>query len=194
MSVFILGGKAKGLEIFLPTKVSFRPTSVMLRRKLFDKKQRWDDLIFIDLCAGSGAMGFEALSRGASFIVLNDSSPHQQKILEKAKSAWCEKYPEDVDKILILHQDVLRYVKTLELTSSTWLFFDPPYHDEKLYKSFITLLLQKNIPAAAGVIIELEEKKKQIISWQLELEKFRSNKSYHELQSSERKLLIFEGL
>ena len=194
MSVFILGGKAKGLEIFLPSKVSFRPTSVMLRRKLFDKKQKWEGLTFIDLCAGSGVMGFEALSRGANSIVLNDSSPHQQKILQRAKSSWCEKYPEDVDKILLSHQDVLKNLETFEFSSNTWLFFDPPYNDEKLYKNFITLLLQKNIPVGAGIIIELELKKNQIITWQQELEKFRSNKDYHELQSSDRKLLIFEGL
>ena len=65
MSLTILGGQAAAFMINLPTQVKFRPTSVMLRRKLFDAHQSWAGECFFDVCAGSGAMGMEAWSRGA---------------------------------------------------------------------------------------------------------------------------------
>ncbi|MBP5296212.1 MAG: RsmD family RNA methyltransferase, partial [Bacteriovoracaceae bacterium] len=65
MALTILGGQAAAFKINLPAQVRFRPTSVMLRRKLFDAHQTWKGEGFFDVCAGSGAMGMEAWSRGA---------------------------------------------------------------------------------------------------------------------------------
>ena len=65
MAVTILGGRAAAFSINLPAQVNFRPTSVMLRRKLFDAHQTWPGERFFDVCAGSGAVGMEAWSRGA---------------------------------------------------------------------------------------------------------------------------------
>ncbi len=192
MSVFILGGKAKGFEVYLPSKVSFRPTSVMLRRKFFDSKQHWDGLHFIDLCAGSGAMGWEALSRGASQITLNDSSKQQQKILQHSLDTWCEQFPEDRTKVSIDNLDVLTFLESREIQSGTWLFFDPPYQQENLYQKVLQLLLTKIIPRNAAIIIEFELKKNAKLIWHEELEKFRSNKASRELQSSDRKIFIIE--
>ena len=192
MSVFILGGKAKGQEIHLPAKINFRPTSVMLRRKLFDSKQNWEGLTFIDLCAGSGVMGWEALSRGAGSIILNDSSYQQQKILQHVFENWVDHHPEDSSKVKISHLDVLKFFELLEITPGTWLFFDPPYHDEKLYQKFVQILLTKSFPASSGVVIEFEQKKNCKLPWMDELEKFRSNKVSRELISSDRKLCLIE--
>lgn len=194
MSVFILGGKAKGLEIHLPAKINFRPTSVMLRRKLFDSKQNWKGLTFIDLCAGSGVMGWEALSRGASHIILNDSSYQQQKILQLFFENWKEQYPEDDLKVKISHMDALKLLEIIDFAPGTWLFFDPPYEDEKLYQNFFQLMLIKNFPAGSGLIIEFEQRKNSKLQWLKELEKFRSNKVCRELQSSDRKLFLIEGI
>ena len=72
MSVKILGGFARGLNLLVPKGDLIRPTSIMLKRRVFDFFQRMDDKIFIDLCAGSGAVGLEAWSRGAQkFISTN---------------------------------------------------------------------------------------------------------------------------
>lgn len=193
MSVFVLGGKAKGFEIYLPPKILFRPTSVMLRRKLFDYQQNWEDRIFIDVCAGSGIMAFEALSRGASQIIINDQSLKQQKILQQVKNAWLEKYPEDNEKITISRFNALDLLLQLEMKKSMWIFFDPPYHDELLYKNFTKLLCSKNFISESGVIMELEQKKGKPLAWQEELRVFGADKNCRELQSSDRKLFIYEG-
>ena len=73
MSVKILGGVARGFPLATPRSDSTKPTSIMIKRKLFDWRQHMDEYLFVDLCAGSGAMGLEALSRGSQQVFLNDS-------------------------------------------------------------------------------------------------------------------------
>ena len=72
MSLKILGGLARGFPLATPKSDTTRPTAVLIKRKLFDWRQHMDDYVFIDLCAGSGAMGFEAFSRGAQKVLLNE--------------------------------------------------------------------------------------------------------------------------
>ena len=62
MGLKILGGIAKGNTINIPKNGSFRPTSIRLKRRLFDFRQNWEGYTFIDLCAGSGAVGIESWS------------------------------------------------------------------------------------------------------------------------------------
>ena len=193
MSVFLLGGKAKGFEITLPSKVSFRPTSVMLRRKFFDYKQNWEEQTFVDLCAGSGVMSFEALSRGERQIYLNDTSMQQVKMLNQRKDSWCEKFPEDSSKIHISKTDSLKFTLDLEIKNGTWLFFDPPYEDIKLYQQFFEMMHGKVIDASSAVVVEYEFRTKSPPTWMAEMEKFRSNRKCRELQSSDRRMVIIQG-
>ena len=58
MSIKILGGFARGQVLAVPKTDSIRPTSVMLRRRIYDFFQDLDGFYFLDICAGSGAMGF----------------------------------------------------------------------------------------------------------------------------------------
>src|SRR3990172_5277353 len=73
MSIKILGGIAKGTILFLPNEKLARPTLVLLKRKIFDAAQNFEGSIFIDACAGSGAIGLEAWSRGADRVYLIES-------------------------------------------------------------------------------------------------------------------------
>jgi 16S rRNA (guanine966-N2)-methyltransferase len=82
VSLKILGGFCRGQVISVPKGDLIRPTSIMLRRRIYDFYQSLDGVIFVDLCAGSGAMGFEAWSRGANKVYLNEINRHVLKILE----------------------------------------------------------------------------------------------------------------
>lgn len=72
----IIGGLAGSLKLASPAK-STRPTSDRIRESIFNRLENWEVLEnarVLDLFAGTGALGLEALSRGASSVILVDSS------------------------------------------------------------------------------------------------------------------------
>jgi len=157
MSIGLLGGFAKGFSLTVPKGDFVRPTSVMLRRRLFDSHQNWDDEIFIDLCAGSGSMAFEAWSRGAAKVELVEKNAKAITIIkqnaEKLKSSYGTQ--NDVGEILISQMDVIAYFKSLkqrsESESEVTVFFDPHYEEHKLYLQMVDLLCAS--PRFVGTII-----------------------------------------
>jgi len=138
MSIKVLGGYAKNFILVIPKTDTTRPTSVLLRRRLFDWRQNLEGYRFADLFAGSGAMGIEALSRGAECIYLNDS----HKLAFKSISLNCEKlkstYKIDSALINLSHLDGFLWVKKNLVNLSDFftemiLYVDPPYEKHQLY-------------------------------------------------------------
>lgn len=193
MSVFVLGGKAKSFEIYLPKSVSFRPTSVMLRRKLFDYKQDWNDVKFYDLCSGSGSVGFEALSRNVSNVTFVDKSENVLTLIKKNKDSWIIKFPEDKNKINIVKSNALEFFDKISFSSQTWCFFDPPYQDIKLYDGFVERLNGADYSTIGGIVIEYEIIRKNIPTWVEKIKDIKGLRVRKELESSDRKLLILQG-
>src|SRR6185503_16694531 len=71
----IIAGAYKGRNLKSPPSLEVRPTSDRLRETLFNViAPRIEDARFLDLCAGSGAVGIEALSRGAAHLTFVDRS------------------------------------------------------------------------------------------------------------------------
>ena len=71
----IIAGEYKGRNLKSPPSLEVRPTSDRLRETLFNViAPRIEDARFLDLCAGSGAVGIEALSRGAQHVTFVDRS------------------------------------------------------------------------------------------------------------------------
>src|SRR5438552_17303916 len=71
----IIAGKYRGRRIKSPPSLQTRPTSDRLRETLFNiLAPRIEGVRFLDLCAGSGAVGIEALSRGAVHVTFVDRS------------------------------------------------------------------------------------------------------------------------
>src|SRR5437762_8840165 len=71
----IIAGKYRGRRLKSPPSLQTRPTSDRLRETLFNiLAPRIEDAQFLDLCAGSGAIGIEALSRGAANVTFVESS------------------------------------------------------------------------------------------------------------------------
>jgi 16S rRNA (guanine966-N2)-methyltransferase len=71
--VRIVAGTCKGARIFAPKGVATRPTSDRVREAVFDLVGPVDGAVVLDLYAGSGALGLEALSRGAASAVFVES-------------------------------------------------------------------------------------------------------------------------
>lgn len=150
MSIKILGGFARGQILAVPKGDLIRPTSVMLRRRIYDSWQNLDDVIFVDLCAGSGAMGFEAWSRGAKKVYLNEVSKQILKTLEfnrenllvknhhkKNGEISCTNFPAEK----WIKQFRTEYEKFTDAEKNeTVIFLDPPYSEKSVYSEVIQYL------------------------------------------------------
>lgn len=149
MSIKILGGAARGIDLAVPSSTQTRPTSVMLKRRLFDSVQDFTGVTFVDLCAGTGSIGLEALSRGAYEVYLVDKSNSAFQII-KTNIAKFKNHPE-LGSAFAIKSDVLKWLKlflTKEAVSKSsdevMIFFDPPYEDIKLYKDIYQILRDTN--------------------------------------------------
>lgn len=80
----IIAGERKGHTIYAPKGLETRPTSDRVRENVFNIVAAWvEDARVLDLYAGSGAMGLEALSRGASAVVFVESDPDAVRAIER---------------------------------------------------------------------------------------------------------------
>ena len=125
----IISGIYRGRQLKSPPSLDVRPTSDRLRETLFNiLAPRIDDTRFLDLCAGSGAVGIEALSRGASHATFIDRSRKICRLIE-VNLDTC-KVPEDQTTIFnleasdFLHQTLARNLEPWDI-----IFFDPPYRE-----------------------------------------------------------------
>lgn len=149
MSIKILGGIARGYPLATPKSDTTKPTSIMIKRKLFDWRQHLDDYIFVDLCAGSGAMGLEALSRGSQKVLLNDSMRGAFLTLKDNKDKIEKAFKFEPDMIKVTNLDAKNWVAKelsyeLPETENVILFFDPPYENHALYFDVLKLLKEMN--------------------------------------------------
>lgn len=162
MSVKILGGQLKGLSLQVSHSGVTRPTSVLLRRRVFDLFQSLEGVNFVDLCAGSGAMGFEAFSRGADKVYLIESDRQVFEILnnnlqlvELKKSMQKNqdvKFSKE-NKVEIVRQKAEEWIFLFKNIYLSWplysqeetiLFFDPPYSAKEVYLKVLVFLFQDN--------------------------------------------------
>lgn len=173
MSVKILGGLARGFNLATPRSSDTRPTSALMRRKLFDWRQHLQGYRFIDLCAGSGAMGFEALSRGADEIYLVESSRAAVNTLKDNKEAFQKSFTSS-SLVNIFSMDAQKWLNQsmsfdLSQDPATILFIDPPYQDHKLYLSILQTLKTKEFKGEIWIEGDKLEKHCQELASYLEL-------------------------
>lgn len=137
----ILAGLYKQRNIYTPTQGDFRPTLARTRGMVFNIcQQEIEGASFLDLFAGTGAMGFEALSRGAKRAVMVDSNRYAIEAMEKtATSFGVEKSAQ------LLCLDVMKGLDYLKRTGATFdiVYIDPPYFrlkNEQDFKSVAEVL------------------------------------------------------
>jgi 16S rRNA (guanine966-N2)-methyltransferase len=123
-AVRIVGGSRRGRRLKVPVGPNLRPTSEMVREAIFDALGPIGDLSVLDLFAGSGAMGLEALSRGAASCWFVEQDRPAGEVLRENISALGFSA---VTRVLIADyqsalQALMRAGDTFDL-----LFVDPPY-------------------------------------------------------------------
>ena len=123
--VRIIGGIYRGRRLRAVEGLAVRPTSDRLRETLFNiLAPRVEGSRFLDICAGSGAVGLEALSRGASEATLIDNSSRACSVIEANLRALGIKREASV-----INRDATAALKRLAEESKQFdiAFLDPPY-------------------------------------------------------------------
>lgn len=126
----VIAGEYRGRNLRSPPSMQVRPTSDRLRETLFNVlAPRIEGTRFLDLCAGSGAVGIEALSRGASFATFVDRSRKMCGLIE-SNLDLCG-IPEDKTEVVM--SEAAEFLRRIAArTEKTWdiAFFDPPYETD----------------------------------------------------------------
>jgi 16S rRNA (guanine966-N2)-methyltransferase len=135
----IIAGTNRGQRIDAPKGQKTRPTSDRVRENVFNLVAPWvEDAVVLDLFAGSGAMGLEALSRGA-----------ERAVFVEADSDAARTINHNLDKLRltgaqVVWRDVGRYLAT-ETRTYDLIFVDPPYREyealEPLLARYVPSLL-----------------------------------------------------
>ncbi len=144
MSIKILGGLAKGRSLFVPKGDQTRPTSVLLKRRIFDSIQDLSGYHFIDLCAGTGSVGLEAWSRGALSVSFVENHRLAIGSLERNIGEFKKNFESEVNErpLTIFKQKAERWSTTFKSHGPTIVFFDPPYESHDLYKTLMPPILE----------------------------------------------------
>ena len=119
------GGEARGRRLKAPKNI--RPTQGMVKQAIFNMVgPRIEGATVLDLFAGSGALGIEALSRGADSVTFVDQQPRGLAILRQNLDALGFK-----ERARLVRSDVVRWLETSPdaVRSADFVFLDPPYED-----------------------------------------------------------------
>ena len=137
--VRIIGGQWKRTPLPVPTAEGLRPTPDRVRETVFNwlghlLDNNWAQLRCLDLFAGTGALGFEAASRGAAQVTMVEYHTPAVRQLEATKAKL------GAEQVQILRSDALAAAEKLVADASAGpgrvdlIFLDPPYHQDWLLK------------------------------------------------------------
>jgi 16S rRNA (guanine966-N2)-methyltransferase len=155
--VRIIGGQWRSRKIVFPALADIRPTPDRVRETLFNWLTPYiENAYCLDLFAGSGALGFEALSRGARHVVMVDKSPIViEELRENAQllktthvTLFQGKAPDNV----ILPNEPFDIV-----------FLDPPFHHDLIKPSWEWLVSHRFITTQSLIYIETAKTKEKLL-------------------------------
>lgn len=156
MSLRITGGQARGRSIESPQGLDVRPTSSKIRQALFNiLGARVSGANFLDLFAGSGLMGMEAMSRGAGSLIAVEESGKLATAIEKA----LERLKLEGE---VIRGDVRDVVNNLPKLYFDIVFADPPYKSS-LPKTVVQLVAKKRLLKPEGILVVEHHSKMELV-------------------------------
>lgn len=126
----VISGSFRGLKLKSPDGLDIRPTTDRIKESLFNIIAPYlYDCIFLDLFSGSGAIGIEALSRGAKEVVFVDLDKNSINLINHNIALTKIK-----DKTKVYNTDALNSINSLKINNKKFdiIFLDPPYNKEFL--------------------------------------------------------------
>ena len=146
----IISGTHKGRRIVAPPGDSTRPTSDRVREALFNILGSVDDAIVLDLFAGSGALGLEALSRGARRCVFVESDVAAARVIAANVAAL------KLTGAVVEKRDALAVLREAGARGTTYdlVFCDPPYGDWASLEPQLAVLLPPVLAEEGMLVVE----------------------------------------
>ena len=160
--VRIIGGAWKRTPLPVLSAQGLRPTPDRVRETVFNwinhqRDANWADAQVLDLFAGSGALGFEAASRGAQSVTMIDSNVPVVRQLDEIKAKL------KADNVQIMRGDALAVAQSAAARGQKYdlIFLDPPYQQEFLERCLplCTRILKDGglVYAESGMALEFDE-------------------------------------
>ena len=148
----IVGGRHRGRRLVTPKDNKVRPTSDRVREALFNVLAHGDpplprDATVLDLFAGTGAFGLEALSRGASHVTFVDNSPSSLRLVRENID-----YLKEANQATVLKADAVALPPAKSPVGL--LFADPPYGKGLVGPALASALAQGWIDADTVILVE----------------------------------------
>ncbi|MDR2669820.1 MAG: 16S rRNA (guanine(966)-N(2))-methyltransferase RsmD [Desulfovibrio sp.] len=136
----IIAGKYGGRRLKTTVGPGFRPAMGKVRESLFSMLESqgivWPQVRALDLFAGGGSLGFEALSRGAAHVCFVESAPYAARII-RANAAALQP---DAASFDVRCEEVGRALAVAPVEPFSLVFIDPPYRAELLQRTLDALL------------------------------------------------------
>ena len=149
-SLRISGGNLRGKKIPFEFKDSLRPTSSKLKEILFNWVQfEIHRCVCLDLFAGTGSLGIEALSRGSPkviFVELNKKNYSSLSTILKSLGIR--------DKCKIFFKDAISWLKNYDLSEVDIIFLDPPFNKNYETKILNQLFKKKDLKPSCKIYLE----------------------------------------
>ena len=151
----IIAGRARGTKLYTLEGTTTRPTLDRVKESIFNIIQNEiPDSIFLDLFSGSGAIGLEAVSRGAKKAILCDKSKEAISIIKKniEKTHFAE-------QVEVYNTDFEECLKKLKEKIDI-IYIDPPYQTEHIKKSVTILQQSEFVTENTKIILETDDEQK----------------------------------
>ncbi len=176
----VIAGSVKGRRLKAPAGLHTRPITDMIKEALFNV---WGpdiyDAAVLDLFAGSGSVGIEALSRGASKVVFVDNDINAiQTIKENLSNCGLK------NGLEVLNNDVFRVIELLSRHGQkfNYIYVDPPFTNARIFNEVMLVLGRANILEDDGVLVIRAQKQKEMA------ESFHSLAKYRQINYGESNL------
>ena len=150
----VIAGTARSLPLKTPDGMDTRPTSDRIKETLFNMLQSdIPDCVFVDMFAGSGGIGIEALSRGASKAYFIENAPKAISCIEQNLA-----FTKFADRAIVLKQDALAALNSIYEKEIDIIFMDPPYNQDHEKRILNLLRNMKYVTEDTLIIVEADLK------------------------------------
>ena len=152
----IISGKARGTRLYTLDGIDTRPTLDRVKESIFNIIQNdIKDSIILDLFSGSGAIALEFISRGAKKAIICEKSKEAINIINKNIEKTHFK-----DYVQIYNKDFENCLKDLSGQKFDYIYLDPPYKTNYVFKALNLILDLNLIDETSKVIIETDDEER----------------------------------